>query len=351
MPSKDHSSLLELDQTYSSLEWWEHTFATTDATWARKEQLMEPERLRSRSYHAANDQRAVVELLLTAQAAEPAFDWPGAGQLRTLLAAPELDIARDVRLWVDAHGALVAFAALWAGRFLVWFTRPSASSDALAELILGWAERRAREQAMPGAVITLRTEARSPEARRIAALTRLGFVAESGGSLRMTRCLDIEIASSDTPSGYRIRPLAAGELEEYLTLARRLFPNANRLPLTEGRRRALMVDASYTPALDLVVEAANGALVGLCHTALRPDERERLGRRAGWIELIGVAPEHQRGGLGRALLRAGMLTLADHGANRVYLTVRADNARAQSLYAAEGFTNSFEECAYVLTLV
>ncbi len=350
MSLKDHSSLLALDQTHLALEWWEHTFATTDATWARKERMMEPERLRSRQYNAASDQRAVVELLLSAQAAEHAFDWPGAGQLRALLAAPELDITRDVRLWVDARGALIAFAALWAGRFLVWFTRPSASSDALAELIIGWAENRAREQAMPGAAVTLRTEARSPEARRIAALTRLGFVAESGGSLRMTRCLDFEIESSNAPHGYRIRPLAVGELEEYLTLARRLFPNANRLPLTEGRRRALMVDASYTPALDLVIESASGELVGLCHTALRPDERERLGRRAGWIELIGVAPEHRRGGLGRALLRAGMLALADHGANRVYLTVRADNANAQRLYAAEGFTASFEERAYSLTL-
>jgi ribosomal protein S18 acetylase RimI-like enzyme len=352
MPKTD-SAMLEQSLTLFTPEWWEQAPATTDACWAREEHAMEPERLRSRAYRA-DDQRAVVELLLSAQAAEPGFDWPGAGQLRALLADPALDLARNTCLWEDVHGKLIAFAVLRAGRYVLWFTRPSARGDGLDALIVAWATLRARAQAAAGATIALRTEARSIQTERLAALARLGFVAHTDGySVRLTRSLagaDTPGAVGELPAGYRIRPLAPAELGDYLALARELFPRASRLPLSEGRRRALMDDPAYTPSLDLVVEAGDGALVGFCHSALRPDERERLGRRAGWIELLGVAPAHRRAGLARALLRAGLLALADYGADCALLTVRADNTSARALYAAEGFTPLFEERAYTLTL-
>lgn len=344
------SAILEQWLALVAPEWWERATATTEAVWARKERAMEPERLRPRPYAGERDQRAVVELLISAQAAEPAFDWPGAGQLRALLADPALDHTLDTCLWEDAHGTLSAFAALWAGRFLLWFARPAAQNEAVDALIVAWAAKRARALTTQGAAISLRAEARGPEERRLVSLERLGFVALPGGSLRLMRALNTTIGASVAPAGYRIRPLAPVELSGYLALARELFPNANRLPLTEGRRRALMADHAYTPDLDLVVEAPDGALVGFCHCALRPDERERLGRRAGWIELIGVAPAHRRGGLGRALLRAGLVALADYGADCALLTVRADNTSARALYEAEGFTPLFEERAYSLTL-
>ena len=347
--STTNSTILDQQwRTLAALEWWEHTATTHVAAWERKERAMEPERLQPRPYRPA-DLRAVIELLLSAQAAEPGFDWPGAGQLRALLADPELDHARDARLWVKVSGALVAFALVRPCGHLIWFARPSAQSDGLDDLIVAWATQRARELG----VRALRTEARSIETRRMAALTRLGFSAQPGGSLRLSRALsgaDDALALSETPAGYRIRPLAPAELCDYLALAKELFPRASRLPLSEGRRRALMADSAYTPELDLVAESAEGALVGFCHLALRPDERARLGRRAGWIEMLGVAPDSRRAGLARALVRAGLLALADFGADSALLTVRAENTSARALYAAEGFTALFEEYSYTLTL-
>ncbi len=351
MPTMD-SAILERWLTLVAPEWWERPTIATEATWARKEHAMEPQRLRPRPYQAS-DQRSVVELLLSAQAAESGFDWPGAGQLRALLADPELDLSRDSCLWVDPSGALVAFALLRSGSHLLWFTRPSARSDDLDALIVAWAALRAGELATDGAAAPLRTEARSIETRRLASLQRLGFVAAAGSSVRLWRSLAAsapEVGATETPAGYRIRPLAEDELGAYLALARELFPHASRLPLSEGRRRALMADPAYTPDLDLVVESADGSLVGICHSALRPDERERLGRRAGWIELLGVAPDHRRMGLARALLRAGLTALADYGADSALLTMREDNISASPLYAAEGFTRLFDERAYTLTL-
>lgn len=346
----DQCVLDQRTQAVGGLEWWEHAYATTCARWTREVQALEPERLQPRPFAVENDLHGVVELLLSAQAAEPAFDWPGAGQLRALLAAPEFDATRDARVWTDAGGSIVAFAALSAGRYLLWFTRPAARCDLVDALIVAWAAERARALAAPGVTVSIRAEARDPETQRLASLARHGFIAEPEASLRLMRRLDMPVGKSAAPAGYQIRPLRPQDMGLYLALASRLFPHAHRLPLTEGRRRALMDDASYTPALDLVVEAADGALVGLCHAALRPDERERLGRRAGWIELLGVAPGRRRAGLARALLRAGLLALADYGADSALLTVRADNTSARTLYAAEGFTPLFEERAYTLTL-
>ncbi|MGH2503758.1 MAG: hypothetical protein ACRDID_14710, partial [Ktedonobacterales bacterium] len=190
-----------LDQQWRAqiaLEWWEHTTTVHEAAWERKERFMEPDRLLPRPYRPT-DLRAVIELLLSAQAAEPGFDWPGAGQLRALLADPELDRERNVRLWVDVGGALVAFALVRSCGHLIWFARPSAQSDGLDDLIVEWATRRARELGIG----TLRTEARSIETRRMAALARLGFVAQPGGSLRLSRSLsgaDDALAPSETPA-------------------------------------------------------------------------------------------------------------------------------------------------------
>lgn len=313
---------------------------------------MEPERLLARPYRPS-DQRAVIELLLSAQAAEPGFDWPGAGQLRAMLADPELDLAHDARLWLNTRGALVAFALLRSGGRLLWFARPSAQTDELDARVIAWAAWRACELADDSDTAPmLRTEARSIQERRLAALERLGFNARPGASLRLSRSLsgDTPLAAGDAPAGYRIRPLASAELGDYLALARQLFPRASRLPLSESRRRALMADRAYTPELDLVAESPAGTIVGFCHLALRPDERERLGRRAGWIEMLGVAPQSRRTGLARALVRAGLLALADYGADCALLTVRMDNAHARALYAAEGFIALFEERSYGLAL-
>jgi [ribosomal protein S18]-alanine N-acetyltransferase len=59
----------------------------------------------------------------------------------------------------------------------------------------------------------------------------------------------------------------------------------------------------------------------------------RVGREAE-VHTLAVDPEHQRRGIGRALLRA----LLDHAAGAtVFLEVRTDNESAIRLYRSEGF--------------
>ncbi len=52
---------------------------------------------------------------------------------------------------------------------------------------------------------------------------------------------------------------------------------------------------------------------------------------------MGIRPEHQGAGLGRALLEAALGWAQSNGISRVELFVRGDNLRAQQLYESVGF--------------
>lgn len=64
------------------------------------------------------------------------------------------------------------------------------------------------------------------------------------------------------------------------------------------------------------------------------------------IESIAVAREHQRRGVGTALLAAAIRELRSRGAAEILLEVRACNATAVSLYRAAGFTECGRRRAY-----
>jgi ribosomal-protein-alanine N-acetyltransferase len=56
-----------------------------------------------------------------------------------------------------------------------------------------------------------------------------------------------------------------------------------------------------------------------------------------WIQNIAVRRDHQRHGIGRALLEALLAEAARRGVRRILLEVAVDNGPAQKLYAGYGF--------------
>jgi ribosomal protein S18 acetylase RimI-like enzyme len=58
----------------------------------------------------------------------------------------------------------------------------------------------------------------------------------------------------------------------------------------------------------------------------------------GWIYYLAVAPQRQRGGIGRALVAAAEAWLAERNAPKVQLMVREGNAAALGFYARLGYT-------------
>jgi ribosomal protein S18 acetylase RimI-like enzyme len=59
----------------------------------------------------------------------------------------------------------------------------------------------------------------------------------------------------------------------------------------------------------------------------------------GWINYLAVDPDHQRAGLGRAMMTAAERILLDVGCPKINLQIRKDNQKAIAFYERVGFTD------------
>lgn len=84
----------------------------------------------------------------------------------------------------------------------------------------------------------------------------------------------------------------------------------------------------------LIKQAASSQLAAFCWTKLHQPRESRID---GEIYVIGVDPEYQGLGLGRAATVSGLSRLAQQGAHRFVLFVEADNHSAIALYESLGF--------------
>ena len=128
-----------------------------------------------------------------------------------------------------------------------------------------------------------------------------------------------------TPPDVVIDGLRAADAARCAELERVLFPGDDPWSAAAFRDE-LRAGHSYLAARsgDLLVGYAGLAVVA------------GLPRAEAEIHTIGVDPEFQGRGIGRALLR-GLLTTADLLRATVFLEVRTDNEAARALYESEGF--------------
>lgn len=117
-----------------------------------------------------------------------------------------------------------------------------------------------------------------------------------------------------------LAPMGWWDIEQIAALEQVLFPT----------------DSPWTPAMFwaelaaghhyAVVRGDDGRVDGYAGLALGPDEAE--------VQTIGVRPDRQGRGIGRALLRE---LIATAGGRRILLEVRTDNEPALALYRSSGF--------------
>ena len=143
----------------------------------------------------------------------------------------------------------------------------------------------------------------------------------------------------DAPSGYRIRAYRpGGDDAAFLAVNAAAFaahPEQGSL----DRRGLLerMAEPWFDPAGFLVAEH-DGRLVGFHWTKVHQDGRRRPA--CGEVYVIGVSPDAQGSGIGRALLAAGLRYLRGKGMPEVILYVEGDNEGAVRLYERHGFTHA-----------
>lgn len=139
------------------------------------------------------------------------------------------------------------------------------------------------------------------------------------------------------PAGFRLRGFEPGRDEaQWLRANAAAFaghPEQGRLTLDDLRQRE--AEPWFDPAgfLLAVPEDDPGTVAGFHWTKVHDTGGEPLGE----VYAVGVAPEHQGTGLGRALTAAGVNHLARLGLTEVVLYVDGENTAAVRLYEKLGF--------------
>ena len=110
-------------------------------------------------------------------------------------------------------------------------------------------------------------------------------------------------------------------------------PTRSTLPVAEVR--ALLA----SPDARVLLAEVGGTAVGYAYVEIRrrPESGIRFAEISLYLHHLGVAPDQQGSGVGRALMDAVRALAADAGLTRVELDVWAFNARARRFFAQQGF--------------
>lgn len=122
-----------------------------------------------------------------------------------------------------------------------------------------------------------------------------------------------------------IRPYQEDDQEQVIKLWERVFPDA---PPHNNPARDIKTKREVQPEL-FVVALQEGSLVG---TAMAGFDGHR-----GWVYYLGVDPDHQRQGIGTALMKRVESKLLGMGCPKLNLQIRADNAEVQAFYESLGY--------------
>ncbi|MDT0167929.1 mycothiol synthase [Pseudarthrobacter sp. BRE9] len=155
--------------------------------------------------------------------------------------------------------------------------------------------------------------------------------------MRMTTA-GADLPDAGLPDGVTIRAFVPGKDEDaWLAANRAAFADhPEQGNLTRADLEARMAEDWFDPAGFFLAEDRDGRLLGYHWTKVHP--RHGSHPAIGEVYVVGVTPEAQGMGLGKALTIAGIRHLRDAGLNGVMLYVDAGNAAAVALYRRLGFT-------------
>ena len=199
---------------------------------------------------------------------------------------------------------------------------------ALHDETLTWGEEEYRRRMGRQPEKPLRAWSYTGDTVRTAALAARGYRRTDDGLVFYTQPV-VAAESPPLPAGYAFDHVR-GEAD----VARRVAVHRNAFApsrMTADKMRTVMATPTYRPELDLVIVAPDESYAAF--TLIWLDEANR----AGVYEPVGVASEHQRRGLGYAIMREGIRRLSQFGAQTVCVQTGFDNTAAQALYEKAGF--------------
>ena len=169
-----------------------------------------------------------------------------------------------------------------------------------------------------------------PDAEKLA--EKLGF-RKVRELLRMRLRVENELPEPKLPDGVTIRPFVPGKDEAAVVYVNhRAFdwhPEQGAMSIEDVRAKE--EEDWFDPEGFLLAFDADDRLAGFHWTKVHTPE-------LGEVYVVGVDPDRQGGGLGRALTLAGLRHLREQGVKEVMLYVESDNTAAVRVYTKLGFT-------------
>ncbi len=226
--------------------------------------------------------------------------------------------AGALRWWTETDDAV----ALLRGSDLTLVVHPHSRGRRLGSTLL---DRILPEAPGP---LTAWSHADHPAARRLAA--RHGF--ERTRELWVMRRSASGLPTGGAPDHVLIRGYADRDVDGILRVNAAAFASHPEQGAMDRADFDARVGENRTASDDLLVAEEDGRLLGFHWTKRHSDT-------SGEVYVVGVAPEAQGRGLGRALTLAGLQHLAEGGATDLLLYVEGDNAPAIATYSRLGFTH------------
>ena len=174
----------------------------------------------------------------------------------------------------------------------------------------------------------------------VQALAELGFAEGSEpGFAHFTGRIDaLDLSAPSLPDGY-----ALGTIDTDADVAARVACGIAAFPgstMTVEKYAFCRSTPLYRPGLDTIVRGPDGTVVAFALAWLDP--------LTGGVELepVGVHPDHQRTGLGRAVCRAALRNARSVGGNDAVIAAERMNPGAMGLYGSLGLEATARVAAY-----
>jgi mycothiol synthase len=312
--------------------------------------------LEMRNFRGAADLRLIVDLINICCCFDNLDDGASVTELKNELDAPGVDKNKDIRLWEDGNGNLIGYGDLWISEpsdaidgALSFYVHPDIRGKNLESQIFQWAETRMAEVKQErGFPVKLRAGARDTQTERITLLEKFGFICDRF-FFRMERSLVEPVEQPQFPPGLTLRQMnpITDKLAWLELLNESFLDHWNHHPVTLESMEHWLKEPHYKPELDLIAVADDGSLAALCFCEIKPEYSDRIGKKVGFIGVLGTRRNYRRMGLGRAMLLAGLQRLKDKGMEFAQLGVDADNPNgALRLYESVGFSKQLTKMAF-----
>lgn len=238
-------------------------------------------------------------------------------------------LEEDVLIWETPDGRIAAVLNPEGPGNAVLQVHPDFGTLELTQEMVAVAEQRL---GLPGRKLTI--WANEHDSLRQEILSGRGYTKGPEPEHQRRRPISVPIPDTPVPDGYTVRPL--GDVDEHpgrSWMSWRAFHPDEPDDRYEGCEwyRNIQRAPLYRRDLDIVAVAPTGEFAAFC-TVWFDDVT-----RTGAFEPVGTAPEHQRLGLGKAVMFEGLRRLALIGATLAY--VGGYTPAANALYASAGFTD------------